>query len=547
MQHFFPLPPPQPGGTLTACPSHQTQRYAQNVLPQELSLITAFLLSAPTAWGQANLVTMTLVPDSLPRQRAVGTSIEVVIRNGGSTGISDLRLTVVPPARPRWVFTTPRIPDLGGNAATVTQLRIEDADSSDWSGVQAVSVRLDYRQKGDGGPGVVYAPLKIVRDRLARAEDVAEAQLISTLSYLADRGDGVMHVQVRNKSDGELTVLTPSVTPIPGMTITRDTAATKSTELRIAPYSMGVYSLRVQTGDRVRPGKHLIVVSVPLRWRSGTTTVEQTLVLSREIEIGVLGESELLKLLGIPSLFFLPGVLAVLMFGFLWKYVPEHGRPRGQEFPIKAATAEFWLLALGLSLLVGLASYLFKGLRLVDYGLFDIAVLWMESIGVSAGVYLLWRVFRGARIRRQEQAAADARSAEAENARQKTPTLSDKPLQLLDRLAFQGMATPSRIAKVSLPQGPVRLFQLMEGDPGKSVWVAPPVAVTWNDDADYLAERKALDGAIAGGMTADIAGALHRHGAHLTLTWLGNGVDGPRLVNVDAVGALQDGQFIQVD
>lgn len=500
--------------------------------------------------GQAPAVTLTLVPDSLSAAITAPADVQVVIRNGSANDVTALRLSVQPVAAWRVAFDTASIPLLRRNAAVVRQLRVSPDSSRAGTPPGTLLVRLDYRQGtgSDAAAGVAYVAVRTVTGRYARAEDVAEVQLTSSLAYLSDRRDGVVYVVVRNKSDAELVVSQPAVVPLPGTIVMRDTTILKAEQVRVAPYSTGFYPLRVTAQERVRPGKHLLVVTVPMSWTDGANRISRRVVLSREMEVGVFGESDILRLLGVPSLFVLPGLLILMTVSLLWKWLPAHGRAQGAEFPFKVASPEYWFLALGISLGVALLSYAFVGQWiLIDYGLEDVGTLWLESIGVGAVGYLVATGALSFYRRNRERRMALQRQATDRERELRTPSLGDDPVTLLEKLARGKSSIPRRA--FGGPAGNSTLFRVADAD-GNRIWATPAIAIRWKDDGDddaAAAARDALATVIGRRDPGEIAAALRERHAQLSWKWAGGQDAAPIQTDPPPRGAEHDAAFIQVD
>ena len=106
---------------------------------------------------------------------------------------------------------------------------------------------------------------------------------------------------------------------------------------------------------------------------------------SHEVEIGVLGESEFLNLLGVPSLLLLPGFLLLITWRMLQSMLAASG---AEGFRLKPKEADFWAVAIALSLCFSFAypwlteTLLPEGRRdyLVAYGLQDLVYVYTAAI-----------------------------------------------------------------------------------------------------------------------------------------------------------------------
>jgi hypothetical protein len=145
----------------------------------------------------------------------------------------------------------------------------------------------------------------------------------------------------------------------------------------------------------VEPGQHLVVVTADLSWLQAGHMQTGTVTATNQFSASVLGESEIVALLGIPSLLFLPGFLVVITFRLLWSLSP------GGEFSfLKLKSVQFWFITISVSLIIVLLLYpLLPGgtaLGVGTYSLADIAYIWVSSILLGAAAYGFERLRRTA-------------------------------------------------------------------------------------------------------------------------------------------------------
>jgi hypothetical protein len=154
-----------------------------------------------------------------------------------------------------------------------------------------------------------------------------------------------------------------------------------------APHQMGYVPILVEASDRVQPGKHLLVFDVTFLWGEPKTAQPRDLVRSTEVDVQVLGESTVLKLLVLPSSLLLPGFLALSTWGFLWGL--DVGKPNNAakpnlrnalNFSQSLTDRMFWVAGITLSI-AGLAIAHFFGHDVLGtYGLIDLIWVWMISV-----------------------------------------------------------------------------------------------------------------------------------------------------------------------
>lgn len=504
-----------------------------------LATLVGLLAFAPPArlMAQSGGVTLTFYPDSLPLGLLGTTDVQVVVRNASGKQLSSVRVSAVSVPGLRATLDTTVVASLPMDEAMVRTLRVEQIDASQGPpAVPSLLVRLDYRQGEGAGAakGVAIAPLKLVAGRYARVEDVVSAEVLSSLAYLSDRQDGPVYVLIHNKSAVGVTVGKPEVVPLPDTEILPDSSLKGGTSLVAPPFSTVHYPLRVKARNRVRPGKHLLVMTIPLEWMDGARSVKQSLVLSRELEVGVFGESDILKLLGVPSLLVLPGFLIVMTFALLWQFVPIRQRAANAEFALKAKEADFWFVAITLSLGVAMVSYLaLGGWFLTDYGLLDVIKVWIESIMVGAAGYFAWEFWMRERDRRAAARVKKREAADRAAESLRTPATEDDPTTLLAKVGRRGDRLPRRAVQVELRGKQLTLFPVADDGQAPQIWLVPPVRVEWNEDKDEAAEagrRDKLTSLVTTGNPAELAEFLSTEAAEhrLSVVWMPvDGVAGP--------------------
>ena len=149
------------------------------------------------------------------------------------------------------------------------------------------------------------------------------------------------------------------------------TAAVAPTRLQIPYGEAGVVAVDVIVAKQIVPGKYPIVVVASLKTANG---LSGSVVKSQEIDIGVLGESDLLSKIGAPSMLFLPGVLFLLAWQLLWSIGKTAAERTAYSLP--PTVGGFWVVAVAIAFIVarlypsialavtGEAARLPRGLRL---------------------------------------------------------------------------------------------------------------------------------------------------------------------------------------
>jgi hypothetical protein len=298
---------------------------------------------------------------------------------------------------------------------------------------------------------------------------------------------GLIYLIVKNKSNKPFTVETISVKNPRFVIITSLAPEEKRVLADGSSLSVGY---NISATNEVLPGKQLIMFELLLE-QAGR---EQTITASHPITVGVLGESEILTLLQLPSLLFLPGFLIVLTWQFLWSVF----KPLNINFPLEAKTPQFWLFAIGLSFIMLLVYPPITGMRpiagslttgprnyLVGYGLLDFALIWMISMTLAIVTFVI--AFGGYNLVLAliKWGAGLLNRFRQWQVREKTPSQDDMPITILRKLDRQGLGVALNVVEAPILGATRRAFLLERWrEDQKEFWVGPAIMVKWSDTAE---------------------------------------------------------------
>lgn len=231
------------------------------------------------------------------------------------------------------------------------------------------------------------------------------------------------------------------------------------------------------TAEAVEPGKHTVGWEVELAWHRGDQRQHGVAVVVHDFTLGVLGESDLLKLFAWPSVLVLPGALMLLTVATLRKRVWPRS-DGGLSSTDEATKAEFWLIAIALSFLTALVYPWLTG-KLGDprdfiavHGLDDIVNLWLGSILVAL---LAWASWYGGKLAFERSIGALERWREG----RRLPRPGDGPMELLRKLERAGrpdlLVNPATLSEGETGRHALVLYDLGE----EGAWVGPPVEVVY--------------------------------------------------------------------
>lgn len=303
-------------------------------------------------------------------------------------------------------------------------------------------------------------------------ERVAEVRVESSLKLLQEPRFGTVYIVVKNKSDSELRVLSIRTNSSEYLVLTNLSEAKT-----LAPKTEEVFPWKIYAGPRVQSGKHLLLFDVSLAWDDEGRPQTGNILCKYECDVGVLGDSEFLVPLGVPSFLLLPGFLIVTVFAMLWNLFHKE-----KQFPWTAKSAEFWSLAVILSLIALLAVYWLTKRNVMEaYGLRDVYIVWFGS--AAAGL-LVWTaveaivaLLRQAELRKKKRAELEVRL--------KTFTRDDEPVAVLRKLGRNGKGFYLNQVNVKFEGQDARGFVLQDKDSEHpTVCIAPSIVLSWEAALD---------------------------------------------------------------
>jgi hypothetical protein len=413
--------------------------------------------------------------------------------------------------------SAPQLPKLAPRADHSWRLELtRNAGSVLTDSVLHVRVAFDVAQTGNaastGGTAatirrLIYATVKVKPPPVISGIELAKAEIKGAPETLAHERPGHLIVVITNQYSRPLTITDvklrgPSFIELidpaaPKQSSQPPQAQTSQAPIQILPGQAIDIPYIIKAASEVVPGKYSLIATVAVRTDDGLAATLRTTPL--DINVVVLGESDILKFLGIPSLLFLPGVLMLFTWRFLWSW----GKPSDQvaKYPIQVNSSDFWIIAVALSLLSALlypwlTRLVLEGPRnfIAAYGLLDFGMIIGFSLFVTALVFSGFRAFTKIHQWKEEQKIAAS-----------TPNTGDSPLAILDKLAK--LRKETLFEQVSFAgASPADRLLVLEPWSQSELWLVPPAELkginrrnyVGLDEADKLASGQILDaGAIA--------------------------------------------------
>jgi hypothetical protein len=328
-----------------------------------------------------------------------------------------------------------------------------------------VHFRLSYKLKGKAGVArEVFVPLEVKSREADVIEKVAEVVVKTSSTLLNEQRPSKVYLVITNKSNQEIRV--NDITP-KGPSFIRGDPEVKS--FKIGPRDSFTVPIKIAVTDVVTPGKHLLLFDVPIEWGQGEHTQKANLVTSQEFDVGILGESEVLTALGVPSFLLLPGFLMVVTFALLTK-IGKSETLQGESL-LKAGTNPYlWVIAITLSGVMAFLIYptftkwLLKVRRdyLVGYGLYDVILVWLTSIFTGLAAWILVGV-----IKRFWAWLF-------------TPSADDDAEAILRKLYLQGLGVRLEQIDLTLSGNSSKAFLLQRRKRKREkIWVGPFIEIQW--------------------------------------------------------------------
>jgi len=290
-----------------------------------------------------------------------------------------------------------------------------------------------------------------------------------------------------------------------------------SLPITIPARSIRRVSLQITAKERIPPGSTPMLLDLDFSRKMPGGTVDQTTIgFSEPIQLAIPGLADVTKILQVPSLLFLPGVLVMLVWGFLWRR--RHPATDAPEFLPKPTTGEFYVASITLSIVIAYGYSRFvigetSGL-LEAVSMKDIAVIWFGCVIGSAVVYYAialiakgWRASRSREATREELA--------------RNPQLTDEPRDILQKVAARTNSLNFAAYTFADAGRTQRVFRLGFDAAGSKTWVCPVIRIAITEaNAERATElKRELDPLLTGGNLTELLEFLRGDGHTCTLSW----------------------------
>jgi len=415
--------------------------------------------------------------------------------------------------------------------------------------------KLKLLKKGMNSQGTIYFQIKYIIDDKNKKklkitykslevkghsnEDIVDITMNTTIEALDHQHPGIVYLFVKNKSSQKITVdeISPSGPSFINFckedcaqetkaeklssgwlsflsflkTGSKREGADRSTGIPIKkevfPNKTEVIPINVKTQASVQPGEYLLIFVTTFKLGNSDSTETRNLAVIKNVKVGVLGETAVLKLLQIPSCIFMPGFLILITWRLLWNLKLSRSKKDTSPFPLEfnqsLLNAEFWVVAITISIVViALYKKIYNPDILQQYGLGDLVILWVSSVlflGCGGYYCVLWFVHR------------------------RTPSLKDNPVTILKKLHRQGFSIVLNTVKVKDKtddkESEYKAFLLQPKSYTETVWIGSQILI--KAEAKILEQiRKIIDDENDAGKLAKF---LEKKGKKVQADWQQSG------------------------
>jgi hypothetical protein len=454
-------------------------------------LTAALLLACTTVRADEKLASLDLAPSSIAgRTVSDDEPVFFLVRlKAGSQPLSDIALSTFSNDGIEARLEPPSVAEvatLPANAEQTWKLKVTPVKG----GVVApgaLSVQVTVAYKEASGDKLLqrfqFQTLAITAPAAVTVAALADIDFKGSLEALSHERPGQLFVTITNKHSQPLNVTDVKVSTPPFVTATFPTAPFQ------IPYGGAqVVPVTFQVPDQIVPGKYPIVVVAALKTPGG---LPGSATKSQDVEIGVLGESDLLAKIGAPSLLFLPGVLFLLAWQLLWS-IGKTAAQRG-EYPLVPTSGGFWVVAVAIALIAvyaypWIAQHTLHQSRdyRVAYGFDDYAYLFALAIGAATACFLAWLGLQW--LYAQYKALL---------LRINTPAATDQPVDVLKKLGRLDLTVQLPRAHPAAGAAGDIVYILDAWREPSLIWIVPPAVLIDGAQADDLS-RNLLQDIVAG-------------------------------------------------
>jgi hypothetical protein len=462
--------------------------------------------------------TVETVPAQIVSNLSPDAPVELDVHlKAGSQPLSNISLTTFSADNIAVVLPADRglLAGLNASSEYAWSLRLTHTDTL--LGAAKLHLRVAFDVLDAGGRSshrLLYSTVDIAPAAPSIAPLLAKAEAIGAATSVAHERPAQLLVQLTNQSNrtlhlATLTIFKPTFVCL---SLGGDVCQTQQPiDLRplgladLPPGQTAMLPLMLRASSKVVPGLYTVMIGVQVE--SGG--LNQTVTASHDINVAVLGESDLLKLVGVPSLLFLPGALLLITLSLCLSVgISSDDR---KKLLLQPTEPGFWVLAIGLSLAAAVfypsLTRLFGPERnyLASYGLEDFMYVFGWSI--FGGILAFAAYLGGRRLKKLWQ---------AREIRKQVPQPGDDPLTILGKLAKLKEDLACRQAYPLGGSAADAMLVLGPWSTDTELWIVPPALLKVTlpgSDPNYYVALDECD-RLSNGEVSDAAAAEELIRAH---------------------------------
>ena len=453
-----------------------------------LGVFLLVLLVFNSAYAAGGGVTIQFTPDSLEILPGGEATTNLLITNSSSSEIKNIRLDYDEPEQAALEVMPKSLDSLpAGNSAAI-QVKIKN--TSDFSSPKKVYFQISYQFQSapDAAESTAIQFVPLTLNPAAITAAVLKVSAATSGEEISETQPGDIYLSIENDSsqNAEINQIKTDCSKCGVENPENEVSIQTDQEfpIKLAPYDSILVHYRVilKGQSAVKPGKLLTAFNIEAYLPESKREISAAL--SQTVTLGVMGESEIVKLLGIPSLLFLPGFLMLATMILMAKVLPikRNGTqilPEVFTLVSDAKNIYFWLISISLSILCvyfypkitsGLAVIGWvSGSRnlLVGYGLTDLFVLWVGSVLVGFLIIVIIRLVFEILLQRENALLI---------------TGSEEVIEFLQKLAGKGESITQRLVQYKIGTAEYKGFLYTETLIGtQKDWLFPYIFIDWMD------------------------------------------------------------------
>jgi hypothetical protein len=522
------------------------------VLALTISVLLPLVFIVSPAQAQAPALQIEVVPNTVELASEGEASVLVIARNPSSDTLREVQLSYFTSSGASVTVEPPSSDVISPYGALTWNLLLSQGDEGPTEGT--LYLRIDYawaQSQGGTVPCVAYSSLEITTRELEPAENVVAVTTQAAAGTLMEDRPVTLYLNIENKLDVPLTITRVISQATEGIDL--HLPASPEGDV-LAPGEVRAVEVTVDVTGSVWSGKHLLLFELAFNWERLGQPMTTNVVITHEVEVGVLGEAGILGALGlaavgVPAFLILPGFLILMTVKLLQGRVatPAADSPlAGFLQDIQDRTKpEFYFVAITLSLpvtllypvvtrVLGSPRNLIRG-----YALSDVIAVWIGSILLGVLAYFsivgLTELIRGARRREQEREEA-----------RRTPAEGDDPITILCKLHEQGLGVWRDRVAVNVQGQEVKYAFLaqLKAEGKEKIWVVPPILIKWKSGAEQGLREQVVAQLTQDGNAQDLARLLEeasKLGSDVVqIDWVVKGpLNGPYLAQVEDITGVE--------